>query len=171
MMNPYKQILAFRLWFLGFWPLSALQSHLSPLYLGTSAWIHFGSCNLDLEPGYGDLCQGDDLLVSTRSFNLWLNHSRLGSSQVVRRSEMGTTWWCLVSFPRHHIFSRSSSGHTPYNILYLYSSLWLNMVQRIIFGIWSLFLFPIFFCKRSGLMIYRIQLMFNWLNYEKHKIK
>ena len=40
MMNPYKQILAFRLWFLGFRPLSVLQSHLPPLYLGNSVIIY-----------------------------------------------------------------------------------------------------------------------------------
>ena len=40
MMNPYKQILAFRLWFLGFRPMLVLQSHLSPLYLGINVHTH-----------------------------------------------------------------------------------------------------------------------------------
>ena len=39
MMNPYKQRLAFLLWFLGFWPMSVLQSHLPTLYLRISVHI------------------------------------------------------------------------------------------------------------------------------------
>ena len=88
MMNLYKQRLAFRVWFMGFWPLSALQSHLPPLYLGADVCVCPGSCDLDLEPWHGDLCQWDDLLVSLRSFSLWPNCYRLGSSHVVRWSEL-----------------------------------------------------------------------------------
>ena len=39
MINPYKQRLAFQLWFLGFRLVSVLQSHLPPLYLGISVQV------------------------------------------------------------------------------------------------------------------------------------
>ena len=97
MMNPYKQRLAFRLWFLGFRPLSVLQSHLPPLYFETSAWICPSSCDLAL--AWWTLSRGD-LLVSLGSLSdrstiwtdvTWWVPSQLSTSpytlQVISRAD------------------------------------------------------------------------------------
>ena len=85
MMNPYKQRLAFQLWFLGFRPFSVLQSHLPSFYLRISVEIYLETMTSTWGLGMMISLEGTTCLsrlgrVSLASFALDLVAFRLSSN-------------------------------------------------------------------------------------------